>query len=409
MTNLKLLEKITGEPNLTRLKHESMKGLAMISLSFNDTIKYLVIFSMFYLGGCAGYSAALDTSTCTQRGGTVQDVCVHRDPYNLANCLRVESQCMGSMTHDEYNKQAKETRKQKYREEVYSSPNEALTNAAYDGDATKVKALLAKGANINNKDKYGGTALMNASLKGHEAVVKVLLARGAKLDLQSSDGWTALTMASKRGHEAIVKMLLAKGAAVNIKFHSGGTAIDVAKTEKIRQLLKAGGVSTPSSAQASSSDNEALLAAAWNGDAAKVKVLLRKGVNINHTDTHEITALMMASQKGHEAVVKILLAKGAKLELLSTLGWTALRMASATGQEAIVKMLLAKGAKIDTQDGMGGETALMFASRLGHEAVVKILLDKGADISLKDNFGKTALNKANTEKVWKLLKAAGAK
>ena len=382
----------------------------MISLDLNDRVKYLVIFSMFYLGGCAGSIAAYDTGTCTQRGGTVQDVCMNRDPNNLANCTRVERLCVGSMTHDEYDEKRKQKLEQKYDRQASSLPNKALTDGAYDGDAAKVRNMLEKGANVNHRDKFGGTALMNASLNGHGTIVKLLLEKGAKLDLQSSDGWTALMMASKRGHEAIVKMLLANGANVNIKFHAGGMAIDVAKTEKIRQMLKAAEVSeqAPPEVQASPLKNEALLDAAKNGDISKVNTLLEKGANVNHRSKNGVTALIFASLGGHEGVAKILLAKGAKVDSKTVSGVTALMSASLSGHEDVVKMLVAKGANVNLKD-TDGTTALKIASQLGHEAVVKILLSNGADVSTKANSGETAFDVANTEKIRQLLKAAGAK
>jgi len=53
---------------------------------------------------------------------------------------------------------------------------------------------------------------MIASMKGNYEVVKALLARGAEVDLRDNDGFTALVLASARGHREVVKLLLAAGA-----------------------------------------------------------------------------------------------------------------------------------------------------------------------------------------------------
>ncbi len=91
--------------------------------------------------------------------------------------------------------------------------NEDLWTAARKGDAVAVEALLAKGADVNAKFRYGATALSYAADKGHTEVVKVLLARGANVEVEDTFyksrpiHWAAIN-----GHAAIVKMLLDKGA-----------------------------------------------------------------------------------------------------------------------------------------------------------------------------------------------------
>lgn len=121
-----------------------------------------------------------------------------------------------------------------------SGDNEALIDAALDGNAAKVQALLERGAYVDHKNNEGGTALMAASLQGHEAVVKTLLKKGAYVDLES-DGMTVLMAASLQGHEAVVKMLLEKGADVRATHPSGETALSVARTKGIAQMLTAAG------------------------------------------------------------------------------------------------------------------------------------------------------------------------
>jgi len=91
--------------------------------------------------------------------------------------------------------------------------NEELWAAARKGDAVAVEALLAKGADVNAKFRYGATALSYAADKGHTEVVKVLLAHGANVEVEDTFyksrpiHWAAIN-----GHPAIVKMLLDKGA-----------------------------------------------------------------------------------------------------------------------------------------------------------------------------------------------------
>jgi Ankyrin repeats (3 copies) len=74
-----------------------------------------------------------------------------------------------------------------------------LIYAAYYGDLSTVKRLLATGAEVNAKDKDDITALMAASLAGHREVVKELLAMGAEVNARTEDGQTASLYAAIKG------------------------------------------------------------------------------------------------------------------------------------------------------------------------------------------------------------------
>jgi outer membrane protein assembly factor BamB len=89
-----------------------------------------------------------------------------------------------------------------------------LLAAARKGDADRVKALLAQGADVNAKNVYGATALNYAADGGHLAVVKLLLAH--KADVNAKDTFykaAPLTWAVMRGHADIVGALVEAGAA----------------------------------------------------------------------------------------------------------------------------------------------------------------------------------------------------
>ena len=106
-----------------------------------------------------------------------------------------------------------------------ASAGEDLLKAALAGDLAQVRALLEKGADIDQQDRDGATALILASQQGHEGIVQALLARGAEIDHQAKIGITALFIASVQGHEGIVKALLAEGANVELRENRGGTAL----------------------------------------------------------------------------------------------------------------------------------------------------------------------------------------
>src|SRR5262249_39195332 len=88
-----------------------------------------------------------------------------------------------------------------------------LLAAAKKGDVAAVKALLAKGVDVNSKSEYGVTALAFAADKGHLEVVKLLIER--KADLNSKDTFykaTPLDWALMRDRADIVRVLIQAGA-----------------------------------------------------------------------------------------------------------------------------------------------------------------------------------------------------
>lgn len=107
--------------------------------------------------------------------------------------------------------------------------NTALMMAAFKRDEEAARALLAKGAKVNQP---GWTALHYAAASGDEAIATLLLARGAKVDARSprpSGSFTPLMMAAREGHAPLVRLLLAKGAKAGLKNGEGSTALQIAQ------------------------------------------------------------------------------------------------------------------------------------------------------------------------------------
>ncbi len=117
-----------------------------------------------------------------------------------------------------------------------------------------------------------------------------------------------------------------------------------------------------------------LLAAAFNGDIASVKMLLKSGENIDERDPkYGSTPLIYAAQAGHTDVVKLLLDNGADINAKTKLGQTALIQASLAGDADIVKLLLDRGAKLDAED-----RGKLLMATLNYSDVIKLLADTPA-------------------------------
>ncbi|KAF5718660.1 ankyrin protein [Fusarium globosum] len=137
----------------------------------------------------------------------------------------------------------------------------------------------------------------------------------------------------------------------------------------------------------------ALSYAAGNGHSAVVKLLLKKGANIDRRDSFLETALSRASVGGHVTTVRILLENHAQVDPVDYFNQTPLSLAAEMGHAAIVQLLLENRAEVDsmTEDG---QTPLLMAATNGHKNIVQLLLNNGADVYWTDNYMETALSLA---------------
>lgn len=147
---------------------------------------------------------------------------------------------------------------------------------------------------------------------------------------------------------------------------------------------------------------EEFFAAARKGDAAAVKALLDKGVNVNSKTRYGATALSYACDKGHVEVIKLLIERGADVNVTDTFyGEVPLGWALSHGHVEVVKLLLDKGAA-------GIERALMSGVQDGKVEIVKIVVEKGG---VKPETLNNALRRATSggnKEIIDLLKKAGA-
>ena len=91
--------------------------------------------------------------------------------------------------------------------------NEALWQAARDGDTAGITAALAKGADVNAKSRYNVTPLIFAAGSGRLEAVKLLVSRGADVNAQDTFYRArAAEMAITNGHVDVSLYLLQNGA-----------------------------------------------------------------------------------------------------------------------------------------------------------------------------------------------------
>jgi hypothetical protein len=158
-----------------------------------------------------------------------------------------------------------------------------LFKAVSQGDAQKVQALLAAGADMGWTHKgTGRTALSEASIGGHLAIAQALLDAGADLEWRDRTlGYTPLAWASHGGHTELVALLIGKGAELNAASRPYAF--------------------TP------------LMNAAQNGHTAVVRALLEAGAEVHRETSDARNALSMAQRARKSDVVLLLEAAGSHL------------------------------------------------------------------------------------------------
>ena len=138
---------------------------------------------------------------------------------------------------------------------------------------------------------------------------------------------------------------------------------------------------------------DALYAAAERGDAATVRSLLERGVDVDERGPGGRTAVTAAAYGGHAAVVRLLVDAGANVDLQDDTRANALLSTGETGDTAVLREVLRGGPDLARTNRFGG-TALIPAADRGHVETVRALLRTDIDVDHVNDLGWTALLEA---------------
>lgn len=140
-------------------------------------------------------------------------------------------------------------------------------------------------------------------------------------------------------------------------------------------------------------DESPVADAVMRGDSARVRVLIKQGLDVNAAQADGMTALHWAAQRGDASGAQMLMYAGARVDAVTRNGnYTPLHLAARSGRSAAVKALLAAGADVNAVTTTGAVTALHFAASNGDPATVTALLDKGAPVDTREGaWGQTPL------------------
>ncbi|XP_047101444.1 uncharacterized protein LOC124720168 isoform X3 [Schistocerca piceifrons] len=114
-----------------------------------------------------------------------------------------------------------------------------LLQAADRGAVGDLRALIAAGADVVVRGRWGRTALHWAAVRGDVEAARLLVGAGAAVDARSDGGWTPLHHAAYYGRAEVAAELLVAGADRGATTGDGGqTALDLARQNKHRRLVE---------------------------------------------------------------------------------------------------------------------------------------------------------------------------
>ena len=296
----------------------------------------------------------------------------------------------------------------------------ALHVAARSGQLDIAQDLVKAGAQVNAQDIDGKTPLYWASARNHLDVVQYLLSKKADAKIKDADKRTPLHVAARYGYTGVVKFLVQK-AKLNVN------AEDPLKETPVCWAVRNGYVGTVQALIAFGADLKYLSkggvhifhAVAAKGDADMIKLLAKKGYNVNVEDADGKTALHKAAESGASDTVSVLMDQGADANKVDKSGKTPLHYAAAAGKVDVTEILMGDGgAKASSKAGKDGKNAiqqaaqnkqietvenLLYLGNLNKESLKKISEASEIKFFMKDKSGKTVFDYALEKGHIKLL------
>lgn len=243
--------------------------------------------------------------------------------------------------------------------------------AVIKADITKLHMLQENNYDVNQTDADGRTALHIAASQGKLKISKMLVNDlGADINAKDRFGGTPIDDAVRMGHNQVVAFLAAKGAI-------GG------KTSTIPD------------------DAAMACDAAANGNAECLRSLVKRKCNINAAAQDKRTPLHLAACLGKLPIVKILLEEGkCNPNLKDRWGATPLDDALKLGHKQVFDFMKKKGAKSSQDAGGNADDPTDWcdkASKGNADGLRDLVKQHGTDLNVGDYDARTALHLAASE------------
>ncbi|RDW66000.1 hypothetical protein BP6252_09635 [Coleophoma cylindrospora] len=255
----------------------------------------------------------------------------------------------------------------------------ALPRLVRRNDGIVIRAMLARNANLTQRDAKRKTVLSYALDFQNDNLVRELLQFGAMPTVFERDpkGLVDLHRTVQADYHFGVQLLLSHGAFADVRDIDARTALIIAAESGFHDIMK---ILLEHGADVGLSDyknRNVIHVSAGRGDTNCVQLLLEHGASIMIRDYYQSNPLHLAAAGGHESLVSLLLENGASLTATNHHGETPLHVATLQGHAGVVSILLA--AELDPEKRQRDAMAsLHWGIDAGKLAVIKRLLEPEA-------------------------------
>jgi ankyrin repeat protein len=250
-------------------------------------------------------------------------------------------------------------------------------------------------------DHHGRTLLHRIAIKGNAKVLAILLAKGVDIDTREKCNSTPLMLAVSAKNEELVHALLNAGADATASRGSITVLIEAIFTRSLSMVQR-----IIRSLQATTNDifapctsSEVLHRAVFIGSEPIVRLLLDLGADHSTPDSYGTTSLTAAAIFGRDSIVNLLLDRGADVLAYDTMGRSALNSACEPIDSALdpatvkrlAKATVNAGGDISSPSSENRWTPLHHFALGGNVTCVELLIGCGADVLATGENGVTPL------------------
>ncbi len=213
-----------------------------------------------------------------------------------------------------------------------------------------VKFMIEHGADVNLgiDRRHGNNALFEAALQGDYGIVKLLVENGADIDAKYGETLLIAAICYNNTKYGVVELLLEHGANPNAKLWGMYSALGLALSNrhpKVAELLLKNGAEVNTNYGYESLLGHFVHFPFYRVRDSFVKLLLKYGADVNITDRYGEKPIHISVKYNIYSTTKILLEHGADVNAKTEKGKTPLQIAKEKGHDKIVELLRQYGAK----------------------------------------------------------------
>ncbi len=263
--------------------------------------------------------------------------------------------------------------------------NTACHIAAKKENPVYLEILKTFGANLNEKNKFGGSPFLFACAENPNVeVIDWLLQNGADINECANNNTNAFLCSMQNPNEQISKHLIELGVNIHVKNSRGENALMIAlrnkaSYEKIKYLLSLG-----FNLNDKDLDGYSLIfiAAADNPNLEVLDLLIQNGADIGFTPESDpkLNLLIASCTNSNEAILDYFIEKGFDVNSSTSNGTTALMIAAKNPNVKLFNNLIKNGADINAVDSSGYDCAVYAIGNNPNPYIVLYLKYNGVDI-----------------------------